>query len=86
MLSNMGLAPEIAAVLNGNARERDPPAYEVADWPRIEELGLQIGLPALNLGEEYAAAGRAQQTMEPLPAVYEPALQIRQCGHQSPFR
>jgi c-di-GMP-related signal transduction protein len=56
-LSNMGLAPEIAAVLNGNARELDPlagvyhlaRAYEVADWPRVEEVGLQIGVPALSL-------------------------------------
>ncbi len=75
-LSQMGLAPEIAAVLRGGAPESDPlaslyqlaRAYEVADWPRVEEIGRQIGVPVANLGEVYcAAAGWAQQVMEPVP-------------------
>lgn len=75
-LSQMGLAPEIAAVLSGGAPESDPlaslyqlaRAYEVADWQRVEEIGRQIGVPVANLGEVYcAAAGWAQQVMEPVP-------------------
>jgi c-di-GMP-related signal transduction protein len=75
-LSQMGLAPEIAAVLRGGAPESDPlaslyqlaRAYEVADWQRVEEIGGQIGVPVANLGEVYcAAAGWAQQVMEPVP-------------------
>jgi c-di-GMP-related signal transduction protein len=75
-LSQMGLAPEIAAVLRGGAPESDPlaslyqlaRAYEVADWQRVEEIGGQIGVHVANLGEVYcAAAGWAQQVMEPVP-------------------
>jgi c-di-GMP-related signal transduction protein len=76
-LSAMCLAPEIAAVLNGQAREGDPlagiyrlaRAYEVADWPGVEEIARQIGVPVASLGEVYcAAAGWAQQVLEPAPA------------------
>ena len=43
-------------------------AYEVADWPRVEEIARQLGVPVASLGEVYcAAAGWAQQVMEPGP-------------------
>src|SRR5580704_8424911 len=76
-LSEMGLAPEIAAVLRGSAAEGDPlarvyqlaRAYEVADWQRVEEICQQLPVPVASLGEVYcAAAGWAQQVMEPVPA------------------
>ena len=76
-LSEMGLAPEIAAVLRGSAAEGDPlarvyqlaRAYEVADWQRVEEICQQLRVPVASLGEVYcAAAGWAQQVMEPVPA------------------
>ena len=73
----MCLAPEIAAVLSGQAAESDPlagvyqlaRAYEVADWQRVEEIARQLGVPVASLGEVYcAAAGWAQQVMEPVTA------------------
>jgi len=73
-LSEMCLAPEIAAVLSGRAAVNDPlagvyhltRAYEVADWQRVEEFAIQLGLPVASLGEEYCAAvGWAQQVLEP---------------------
>jgi EAL and modified HD-GYP domain-containing signal transduction protein len=76
-LSEMGLAPEIAAVLRGSAAEGDTlarvfqlaRAYEVADWQRVEEICQQLGVPVASLGEVYcAAAGWAQQVMEPVAA------------------
>ncbi len=73
-LAEMRLAPEIAAVLRGQAADNDPlaevyqlvRAYEVADWRRVEQLGQQLGVPVAGLGEEYcAAAGWASQVLEP---------------------
>ena len=60
-LSGMCLAPEITAVLSGQAPESDPlagvfqlaRAYEVADWPRVEEIARQLGVPVAGLGEVY---------------------------------
>jgi EAL and modified HD-GYP domain-containing signal transduction protein len=75
-LSAMCIAPEIAAVLSGQAGENDPlagvyhlaRAYEVAEWQRVEDLARQLGVPAASLGEEYcAAAGWASQVLEPGP-------------------
>ncbi len=74
-LSAMRLAPEIAAVLGGKAKAGDPlaavyqlaRAYEVADWPRVEELALQLQIAIASLGDEYCeAAGWAQQVLEPV--------------------
>lgn len=74
MLTEMSLAPDIAAVLRGEASKSDPLmaiyglalAYEVAEWQRVEELALQLRLAVAGLGEEYcAAAGWAQQVLEP---------------------
>jgi c-di-GMP-related signal transduction protein len=76
-LSGICLAPEIAAVLNSHAPERDPlagvyqlaRAYEVADWQRVEEIAAQLGIPLASLGEVYCAAtGWAQQVLEPVTA------------------
>ena len=76
-ISEMGLAPEIAAVLKGGAAGNDPlagvyqlaRAYEVGDWQRVEEIGRQLGMPVTGLGEVYCtAAGWAQQVMEPTKA------------------
>lgn len=76
-LSGMCLAPEITAVLSGQAPESDPlagafqlaRAYEVADWPRVEEIARQLGVPVAGLGEVYlAATGWAQQVLEPVTA------------------
>ena len=73
----MCLAPEITAVLSGQAPESDPlaggfqlaRAYEVADWPRVEEIARQLGVPVASLGEVYCAAtGWAQQVLEPVTA------------------
>ncbi len=73
-LSEIHLAPEIMLVLSGQAPERDPlagiyrlaQAYEVADWQGVEETALELGVPVASLGGEYcAAAGWAQQVMEP---------------------
>jgi c-di-GMP-related signal transduction protein len=73
-LSGMCLAPEIAAVLGGEAPENGPLAgvyqlalaYELADWQRVEKIGRQLGISGACLGEVYcAAAGWAQQVMEP---------------------
>jgi c-di-GMP-related signal transduction protein len=73
-LAEMRLAPEIVAVLSGQAAENDPlaevyqlvRAYEVADWQRVEQLGQQLGVPVAGLAEEYcAAAGWASQVLEP---------------------
>jgi EAL and modified HD-GYP domain-containing signal transduction protein len=76
-LSGICLAPEIAAVLSGQAPESDPlasiyqlaRAYELADWERVDEIARQLGVPVASLGEAYcAAAGWAQQVMEPVTA------------------
>jgi EAL and modified HD-GYP domain-containing signal transduction protein len=74
-LSAMSLAPEIAAVLTGEATDGDPlavvyelaQAYEAADWQRVEAIALQLGVPVASLGEVYcAAAGWAQQVLDPV--------------------
>jgi EAL and modified HD-GYP domain-containing signal transduction protein len=74
-LSAMRLAPEIAAVLGGKAKQGDPlaavydlaRAYEIADWPRVEEIARQLGIAIASLGEVYCeAAGWAQQVLEPV--------------------
>ncbi|HTW64726.1 MAG TPA: HDOD domain-containing protein [Bryobacteraceae bacterium] len=74
-LAEMNLAPEIASVLNGNALEGDTlrsvyelaRAYEVADWPRVDELAGKISLSTGQLGEVYCeAAGWARQVLEPV--------------------
>jgi c-di-GMP-related signal transduction protein len=74
-LSGMGLAPDIAAVLRGEAPKSDQlavvyqlaRAYEVADWPTVEVIALQLGVAVEKLGEVYCeAAGWAQQVMEPV--------------------
>jgi c-di-GMP-related signal transduction protein len=74
-LSEMNLAPEIAAVLNGKAPEGDAlgrlynlaKAYEIADWARVEELASQVSIPTGTLAEVYcASAGWAQQILEPV--------------------
>ncbi len=76
-LSGMCLAPEITAVLSGQAPESDPlagafqlaRAYEVADWPRVEEIARQLSVPVASLGDVYlAATGWAQQVLEPVSA------------------
>jgi c-di-GMP-related signal transduction protein len=76
-LSTMGLAPEIAAVLRGQAAANDPlagvyhlaRAYELADWERVEEIARQLRIPVANLGEEYCAAtGWASEVLEPVTA------------------
>jgi c-di-GMP-related signal transduction protein len=73
-LATMNLAPEIAAVLKGQAAQGDAlgemyeltRAYEVADWARVEELAGQLSIPTGNLGEVYcAAAGWARAVLEP---------------------
>jgi c-di-GMP-related signal transduction protein len=73
-LAAMNLAPEIAAVLSGQAAQGDAlgkmyeltRAYEVADWARVEELAGQLSIPTGNLGEVYcAAAGWAREVLEP---------------------
>jgi EAL and modified HD-GYP domain-containing signal transduction protein len=73
-LAEMNLAPEIAAVLNGQAAEDDAlarvyqltRAYEVADWARVEERAGQLSIPTSSLGEAYCgAAGWAHQVLEP---------------------
>jgi EAL and modified HD-GYP domain-containing signal transduction protein len=73
-LSAMCLAPEIAAVLTGEATGGDPlavvyelaRAYEAADWQRVEEIALQLRVPVASLGEVYCAAtGWAQQVLTP---------------------
>jgi c-di-GMP-related signal transduction protein len=80
-LSGMNLAPEIASVLSGQSSESDPlsqvfvlaRAYEVADWPRVEEIARKLGAPVTDLGEAYcAAAGWARQVLEP-GAALQPA-------------
>ncbi len=76
-LSTMCLAPEIAAVLSGQAQESDSLAsvyrlvlaYELAEWQRVEEIGQRLGVPMASLGEVYcASAGWAQQVLEPVTA------------------
>jgi c-di-GMP-related signal transduction protein len=78
MLAEISLAPEIAAVLQGETRAGDPlariyqlaRAYELAEWAQVEEIGTQLGLPVSRLGEVYCdAAGWAQQVLEPANAV-----------------
>jgi len=73
-LAEMNLAPEIAAVLRGQAPEGDAlgrvyelaRAYEVADWTRAEEIARELSIPTGSLGEAYcAAAGWARQVLEP---------------------
>jgi EAL and modified HD-GYP domain-containing signal transduction protein len=73
-LAAMNLAPEIAAVLSGQAAQGDAlarvydltRAYELADWGRVEELAAQLSIPAASLGEVYcAAAGWAREVLEP---------------------
>jgi c-di-GMP-related signal transduction protein len=80
-LSDMRLAPEMAAVLAGKAPESDrlaavydlARAYEVADWRRVEEIALRLQIATAGLGEVYCeAAGWAQQVLEPV-AVVQPA-------------
>jgi c-di-GMP-related signal transduction protein len=75
-LSEICLAPEIAAVLSGQAPPDDPlaliydlaRAYEVADWPGVEEVARRLGVAVNGLGEVYcAAAGWAAQVLEPAP-------------------
>jgi c-di-GMP-related signal transduction protein len=74
-LSGLGLAPEIAVVLGGQAGKSDPLAsvyqlarsYEAADWPKVEAIAGMLGVPAAGLGEAYyEAAGWARQVMEPV--------------------
>jgi EAL and modified HD-GYP domain-containing signal transduction protein len=76
-LSAMSLAPEIAAVLTGEANDSNPlavvyelaQAYEAADWQRVEAIARQLGVPIASLGEVYcAAAGWAQQVLDPVAA------------------
>jgi c-di-GMP-related signal transduction protein len=76
-LAEICLAPEIGAVLRGEAAESDPLArvfqlarsYEIADWQRVDEIGEQLGVPVASLGEMYCeAAGWARQVLEPAPA------------------
>jgi c-di-GMP-related signal transduction protein len=75
-LSEISLAPEITAVLSGQAPPDDPlaliydlaRAYEVADWPGVEEVARRLGVAVNGLGEVYcAAAGWAAQVLEPAP-------------------
>ena len=73
-LSAMSLAPEIAAVLSGQTPESGSlarvyqlaRAYEDADWPRVEQIAHQLGVPVGTLSEIYCgAAGWASQVLEP---------------------
>jgi c-di-GMP-related signal transduction protein len=73
-LAEMRLPPKIVAVLSGQAPEDDSlakvyqlaRAYELADWPLVEKLARQLGLPDSSLAEVYcAAAGWANQVLEP---------------------
>jgi c-di-GMP-related signal transduction protein len=73
-LAAMCLAPEIAAVLSGQAAESAPLAgvyqlarcYEVADWQRVEEIAGQLKVNVASLGEVYcSAAGWASEVLEP---------------------
>lgn len=73
-LSGMGLAPEIATVLRGQAMAHDPlaciyqlaRAYEIADWGQVEEAARELRVQVPSLGEAYcAAAGWASQVLEP---------------------
>jgi c-di-GMP-related signal transduction protein len=74
MLSEIGLAAEIAAVLRGDTGDssqlgcvyRLARAYEAADWPLVEQLGTGLGAPMSELAGAYCeAAGWAQQVLEP---------------------
>src|ERR1700689_4711098 len=76
-LAAMGLAPEITAVLSGQAPERDPLAgiyqlalaYEVADWQRVEEIAQRLKVPVASLGEVYCSAtGWASEVLDPVTA------------------
>jgi c-di-GMP-related signal transduction protein len=76
-LSGMGLAPEIAMVLSGEAPKGDrlagvyqlARAYEIAYWPSVEQIALQLGIRVDALGEAYCeAAGWAQQVLDPTSA------------------
>lgn len=77
-LSGMGLAPEIARVLSGAAPKGDrlasmyqlARAYEIADWPLVEQIAGQLGIAVDALGNVYCeAAGWAQQVLEPDPVI-----------------
>jgi c-di-GMP-related signal transduction protein len=77
MLSEIGLASEIATVLRGDAPDGGPlgrvyqlaRAYEAADWPLVEQLGTGLGAPMTELAGAYCeAAGWAQQVLEPSAA------------------
>lgn len=77
MLSEVGLASEIAAVLRGDATDSGPlasvyrlaRAYEAADWPLVEQLGTGLGAPMTDLAGAYCeAAGWARQVLEPAAA------------------
>ncbi len=74
MLSEIGLASEIAAVLRGDTADSGPlgcvyqlaRAYEAADWPLVERLGPGLGAPMTELAQAYCeAAGWARQVLEP---------------------
>lgn len=80
-LAEMNLAPEIAAVLNGTAADTDAlrsiyelsKAYEVGDWPRVEELAAKVSLTGSSLGEIYcSAAGWAREVLEPVMPSRQP--------------
>jgi c-di-GMP-related signal transduction protein len=73
-LAAMCLAPEIAAVLNGQAPEggllagvyKLALAYEAADWPRVEQIAGQLNVPIASLTEIYcASASWASQVLDP---------------------
>ena len=73
-LAAMCLAPEIAAVLNGQAPEGGSLAgvyqlalaYEAADWPRVEQIAGQLKVPVASLTEIYcASASWASQVLDP---------------------
>src|ERR1700722_9112852 len=73
-LAAMCLAPEIAAVLNGQAPAGGSLAgvyqlalaYEAADWPRVEQIAEQLKVPVASLTEVYcASANWASQVLDP---------------------
>jgi c-di-GMP-related signal transduction protein len=80
VLSEIGLASEIAAALRGESAHSDPlacvyrlaGAYEAADWPLVEQMAKPLGAPMAELTGVYCeAAGWAQEVLEP-PAAAQP--------------